>query len=115
MIYGAQMAGLDWRALFSGIPAAATAQAIAIAWAPITGTAPAVVSHGDYWEVVFNPEQEDRAAAWIVSQLDRDPGPVRIEAGGIATKVITRKYWPYVLGIAGAGVVLGIMMGKRGR
>lgn len=108
-----QLAGLDWRATFAAIPGFATANAIALAWMPITGTPPAVINRGEYYEIAFNPEQEDRAAAWIVSQLNREPGPVRMESGGIAIKVITRKYWPYILGVAAAGAVLGYTM--RGR
>lgn len=108
------LAGVDWRAFFSAIPAAATARAIALAWSPIVGGSPDVVNHGDYYEVVFTPEQEDRAAAWIVSQLDREPGPVRMSLGGVATKVITREYWPYILGVAAVGGLVGYSL-RRGR
>ena len=105
---------IDWREAFKAIPAAATAQAIALAWAPITGRAPAVINRGGFYEIAFDPEQEDRAAAWIVAQLNREPGPVRMEAGGIAMKVIARKYWPAVLGVAAAGAVLGyVLRGAR--
>lgn len=107
------MAGVDWSALFSAIPAAATANAIALAWAPIVGSPPAVVNRGGYYEVVFTPDQEDRAAAWIRTQLNREPGPVRMELSGIAVKVIARQYWPYVVGVAAAGALLG--MAFRGR
>lgn len=107
------MAGIDWRAAFGPISGFAAANAIALAWTPITGAPPAVINRGDYYEIAFNPEQEDRAAAWIVSQLSREPGPVRMESGGIATKVITRQYWPYILGIAAAGAFLGYSL--RGR
>lgn len=110
------LAGVDWSAIFSRIPAAATANAIALAWAPILGSSPAVLNRGGYFEIVFTPEQEDRAAAWIVSQLDREPGPVRMNAGGIATKVITRQYWPYILGVAALGGAIGyIASGARRR
>lgn len=107
------LAGIDWRAAFAAIPAAATAQAIALAWSPIVGGAPTVERHGDAYKIIFSPEQEDRAAAWIVAQLNREPGPVQMESGGIAVKVLTRKYWPYVLGVAAAGAFLGYTMGRK--
>lgn len=110
-----QLAGIDWRAAFAAIPAAATANAIALAWSPIVGGVPAVINRGEFYEVAFNPEQEDRAAAWIVSQLNREPGPVRVGASGIATKVIFREYWPHILGVAAAGAVLGYVARGKGR
>jgi hypothetical protein len=119
MYYGADgnepmtLSGVDWKSVFASIPGFATAQAMALAWAPITGTPPAVINRGDYYELAFNPDQEDRAAAWIVSQLNREPGNVRVNAGGIATKVITRQYWPYILGIAAAGAIIGYSVRRK--
>lgn len=109
------MAGIDWSSVFAAIPAAATANAIALAWAPIVGGAPSVVNRGGYYEIVFTPDQEDRAAAWIRTQLNREPGPVRMELGGIAAKVVARQYWPYVLAVAAAGAFLGYSLrgGRR--
>lgn len=107
------LAGVDWKALFQNIPAAATAQAIALAWTPIVGGRPAVIPFDDHYEIQFTPDQEDRAAAWIESQLNSEPGPVRMNLGGVATKVIARQYWPYILGIAGAGALVGYL--ARGR
>ncbi len=107
------LAGIDWGSVFSGIPAAATASAIALAWAPIVGSSPQVINRGGYYDVVFTPEQEDRAAAWIITQLDKEPGPVRVNAGGIATKVLTRHYWPYILGLVLVGAAAGYAF--RGR
>lgn len=107
-----QLAGVDWKSLFQNIPAAATANAIALAWAPIVGGMPAVIGRGSYYEVVFNPDQEDRAAAWIMSQLDREPGPVRMDLTGVGTKVIMRHYWPHVLGIVALGAAVGYAIGR---
>lgn len=107
------LAGIDWRETFKAIPAAATANAIALAWSPIVGGVPAVANRGGYYEITFTAEQEDRAAAWIVSQLSREPGPVRMEIGGIALKVLTRQYWAYVAGVAAAGAILGYVMGRK--
>ena len=101
--------------LFANVPALATATAIAAAWSPIVGSTPSVVNRGNYYEVVFAPDQEDRAVEWILTQLNREPGPVRIEAGGMAVKVITRKYWPYFAGAALLGAVVGYTLHGRGR
>jgi hypothetical protein len=108
-----QLAGIDWRALFAQIPAGATARAISLAWAPIIGSAPEVIDQGDHFQIIFSPEQEERAAAWIITQLNREPGPVRMETGGIAARVIGRQYWPYIAGVAAAGALLGYYFGGR--
>lgn len=102
-----------FRELFAAIPAQATALAIAAAWRPIVGSMPTVENRGDYWAVVFDLEQEDRAAAWILSQLNREPGPVRMELGGVARKVITRQYWAWALGLVAVGGLVGYAV--RGR
>jgi hypothetical protein len=107
------LAGVDWKSIFQNIPAAATAQAIALAWTPIIGSRPAVIPFDDHYEIQFTPDQEDRASAWIESQLSAEPGPVRMNIGGIATKVIARQYWPWILGVAAAGALVGYSM--RGR
>ncbi len=102
-------------AFFAAIPAGTTARGLALALAPITGTVPAVVSHGDYSEITFTPEQEERLSAWILTQLRREPGPVRIQSGGVALKVIMREYWPWMVGFVAVGAAVGYMASKGGR
>ena len=109
-----QLAGY-WSDIFARIPAAATANAIALAWTPIVGSPPAVMNRGTYYEVMMTPDQEDRAVAWIESQLNKEPGPVRMNLSGIGTKVIFREYWPEIAGIAAIGAVLGIALAGRRR
>ena len=104
------LAGIDWRAAFGAISGFAAANAMAVALAPIAGSSPAVISRGSYYEIAFTPEQEDRVAAWIVSQLKREPGPVRVEAAGVALKVVTRAYWPQITGLVIAGATLGYIL-----
>ncbi len=104
----------DFRDLFRSIPAAATATAFQVALAPVVGSLPQTVAHSDYYEIVFTPEQEDRLAEWIRSQLNKEPGPVRIASGGVALKVISRQYWPWVLGLATVAAGLGYVAGKKG-
>lgn len=99
--------------LFASLQPAATAQALAVALAPIAGGKPAVVNYGDYAVLEFTPEQEDRISAWIITQLKREPGPVRVESGGIALKVLTRQYWPWAVGLALAGAAFGYAAGRR--
>ena len=104
---------VDLRAMFAAIPAQATALAIAAAWRPIVGSMPAVTAGDGFWSVTFTPEQEDLAAAWLLTQLNKEPGPVRVNMSGISTKVLTRQYWPWVLAVAATGAALGYMV--RGR
>jgi hypothetical protein len=113
------MAGIDWRSVFQGIPALATANAIAMAWAPITGHPPAVVREGVGYAVIFDEDQEERAAQWIRMQLrhgvgsDGEPNRLVVRMDGIARKVIFREYWPYMAGMLLAGAVVGYSL--RGR
>jgi len=101
------MAGVDWKAMFSSLPAYGTANALALALSPIAGGMPRVVNGGGYYEIDFTPEQEDRVSAWILLQLNKEPGPVRVDAGNIAWTVVSRKYWPYALGAVALGAFLG--------
>jgi hypothetical protein len=75
---------------------------------------PAVINHGDYSEVVFTPEQEERLSEWILTQLRKEPGPVRVDAGALALKVMARQYWPWMVGLVVAGAVVGYVA-KNGR
>lgn len=105
------MRGIDWTSIFSTLAPAATARGIAAALAPIAGSMPRVTDGGGYSEISFTPEQEERVSAWLVSQLNKEPGPVRMDMGGIALKVISREYWPYMIGLAVAGGLLGYLVG----
>lgn len=109
--------GGDFRDIFRSLKPAATAAALAIAVTPIVGGVVQTVNRGEYYEIIFNPEQEDRLAEWIRSQLNREPGAVRISSGGVALKVIARQYWPWMLGIAalGGAVAWSVKGGRRGR
>jgi hypothetical protein len=110
-----EMAGaLDFKAMFAAIPAAAPPVALRTALTPIAGSAPGMENHGSHYSITFSPEQEERVAAWILTQLRREPGPVQIETGGIAFRVITREYWPHIIGLLLAGAVLAYLFGKKG-
>jgi hypothetical protein len=112
MELGNQLAGIDWGSVFGSIPAAATARGLALALAPIAGGSPVVSDHGGYSSLTFTAAQEERLAAWILTQLRREPGPVRVDASGIALRVIMRQYWPYMLGIAAAGALVAYAVRK---
>lgn len=108
------MAGIDWRSVFGNISGPVEAAAIVAALVPIIGSRPSVVTSGNTYRITFTPEQEDRLTAWTIMQIDSEPGPVSVDLGGAALKVVTRKYWPYAAGAVALGVVLGYSM-KRGR
>lgn len=107
------MRGIDWSDIFGALAPAATAQGIAAALTPIAGSMPRVSMGTGYSEITFTPEQEERISAWLVSQLNKDPGPVRMDAGGIALKVIMREYWPYMVGLAVGGGLLGYLLSGK--
>jgi hypothetical protein len=101
--------GVDIRSLFQAIPAKATAIAIAAALSPIVGSFPEVINFGEYHAIRFNEEQADRLTEWILMQLRKEPGPVRVESGSIALRVVTRQYWPWFLGT----FMLGALVSRR--
>jgi len=111
MGYG-QMAGVDWKQIFQSIPAGATARAWQLALTPIAGSSPTMTNHGEYYSVTFSPDQEERVAAWILTQLRQEPGPVRVDAGAIAARVMVLEYWPYAVGLVGLGVALAYFYRK---
>ncbi len=96
--------------LFTGLPSASTARALALAIAPIAGGVPQTMDYPDYSEVVFTPDQEERVAAWLGTQLRAEPGPVRVDMSGIALKVLAREYWPWFVGLTLAGGLAGYAM-----
>jgi len=108
------LAGVDWRNVFSALAPRATARGLALALAPIAGGSPRVVDYSDYSEITFTPDQEERLAAWILTQLRKEPGPVRIESGAVALKVVTRQYGLWFAGAVGVGAFLGYSL-RKGR
>jgi len=106
------MAAPDWSRLFSAIPAAATAIALATALAPLAGSQPMVTNNGGYYSITFTDAQKEHLTAWILSQLNKEPGPVRVDLNQIALQVIARKYWPYMLGLVLAGAAAAYYLGK---
>jgi hypothetical protein len=106
------LAGIDWKRIFSAIPAAATANALAAALAPIAGSRPQVTNYGTYHTITFDDAQKERLTAWIIGQLDKEPGPVRVDLNQIALQVIARKYWVYLGGIFLLGAIGAYYLGK---
>lgn len=98
--------------VFAALPSAATASALALAMAPIAGGMPQVLNYPDYSEVVLSPEQEDRVAAWLGTQLRAEPGPVRMDVSAVALRVLAREYWPWLVGLVLAGGVAGFALRK---
>ncbi len=92
---------------FVSLTALAESAAFSAALAPIAGSAPAVINQGDHFDVTFTPDQEDKIAEWLRSQLNKEPGEVRMDLSGIALKVLARQYWPWIAGAVGLGVVVG--------
>lgn len=101
--------------IFDAILPAAGAQAVAAGISTVTGSRPAVVAYSDHSEIVLTPEQEDLLAQWIVGQLNKEPGRVRVNLSGVATKVLFRKYWGWMAAAVAGGALLGAAMRGKGR
>lgn len=99
--------------IFDAVLPSAGAQAVSVGISAVTGSRPEVVTYVDHSEVVLTPEQEDLLAQWIVAQLNKEPGAVRVDLSGVATKVLWRKYWPWLLGSVAGGFALGASMRRR--
>lgn len=106
------LAGLDWQKIFSSIPAPATALGLATALAPIAGSRPTVTNFGNYYEISFDDMQKERLTAWIIGQLNKEPGPVRMDINQIALQVIARQYWLYIAGLIVLGAGAAYLLGK---
>lgn len=104
---------LDLSTLLSRIPDSVKAASMATAVSSITGTTPNVVNRGGYYEVVLDGEQEDVFSEWVIDQLNKEPGPVRVDLSGVTRKVVFRQWWPQMAGLVFAGAVLGFLL--RGR
>lgn len=114
MVRPAESLGLSVKEIFGALVPTATAEGIAGALTPIIGR-PVVNHYGQYSEIKFTPNQETVLTEWILSQLRKEPGAVRVDAGGVALKVLARQYWPWVLGLAGLSAVLGFSIAYGGR
>jgi len=108
-----RLAGVDWRGIFSALAPRATARGLALALSPIAGGSPKVTDFSDHSEIEFTPEQEERLAEWILTQLRAEPGPVRVASGSVALKVVTRQYWPWFAGAVGVGALVGYSLSRR--
>lgn len=104
------LAGFDW----GSIAPRATARGLALALSPLAGGMPPVTDYSGYSEINFTPEQRDRLAEWTLTQLRKEPGPVRVSLGPIALRVVTRQYWPWFAGAVALGLVAGYTL-RRGK
>jgi len=104
---------LDLSGILSSIPGSVQAASMATAISSVTGSTPIVHNRGDYYEIILDGEQEDRLSNWILAQMNKEPGQVRVNLSGVATKVVFREYWPQMAAILAAGLVVGYLA-KRG-
>lgn len=96
------------------------AQAAAIAARPALSLskAPTVVNYGDYAVIELDQVDQEQIAAFILRQLDGEPGAVRVQGlGGVVLRVLARKYWGHLAGAAGGFFGLGWLTSasKKGR
>lgn len=104
---------LDVSAILGRIPTNVQAASMATAISMITGSTPSVVNRGDYHEIILDGEQEDAFSQWVLSQLNKEPGAVRVDLSGVTRKVVVRQWWPQMAGLVAAGALVGYLL--RGR
>lgn len=94
------------------IPAVLQAKAAAMAARPIFGftSEPMVINYGTYAEIELDQVQQEQLSAWIIRQLDAEPGAVRVNLAGVFLRVLVRKYWPWIAGTAAAGALGGFLV-----
>jgi hypothetical protein len=66
--------------------------------------APEVQAFPDHVEIILDADLQDQVAAFIIRQIESDPGDIRIIGmGGVWVKVLIKKYGLWVAGaLAGA-------------
>jgi len=78
-----------------------------------TGEYPEINRETDYTEITLNENQIQHAQNQFLEMLESAPGEVRIKnSSEIFIPVITKKYWPYALGVFALGGLLGVMLKK---
>ncbi len=92
------------------------AQTAAQAARPVMGLsrAPTVVNYGSYVAIELDALQQEEVAAFLIRQLDAEPGAVRVTGlGGVFLRVLARKYGLYAAGSWAAAFGLGWLTGGR--
>lgn len=85
----------------------AKVKAMLVAAAAITGESPQAINRGEYVEIIFTPKQKELMQSWIVDNLLKKPGDVRIDYYGIALPPIIKVYGKIALLALVAAYVLG--------
>ena len=105
------------------------ARAVAAAINVVMGFTPSIVSGNGYAEIVFTPEQEDIAVAYLNRLIGTGPAPasggvpatsstaskVRINIKMIMVRVFLKNYWYVLAGPFMGGFLTGRRTAKRGK
>lgn len=87
------------------------ATALSLALIPIAGSMIPIETRGNAKVLVPNDQQAEKISSWILEQLKTEPENdfegIHFESANIWPKVVFRKWWPWVLGIAGIGFIAG--------
>lgn len=98
------------------IPPVLLAQALSAASRPVLSLSksPDIIDYGSYVEIVLDPQLQDEIAAFIIRQLEREPGKIRVAGlGGVVARVVGRKYWGWLAGALGGAFTFGRFSGGR--
>lgn len=89
---------------------AAKAGAVILAAKTFTGEAPIVETKGDVTFIRFTDSQKRRLRELLDQWHGSKPGNVRIELGGLLGGYYAQRYWYYVAGAVGVGLLAGLAL-----
>ncbi len=94
-----------------------SAQAAAAAARPVMSLSrsPTVINYGDHVAIELDAGLQDEVAAFLIRQLDSEPGAIRVVGlGGVFIKVLARKYGLWAAAALGVSFGSGwLTRGKR--
>ena len=73
----------------------------------LTGAEPEMDLQEDHVRIYFAPDELRVAQAWFKKNMNKDPGPIRMEVGPVVTPYFLKRYLPYALGALAFAWYLG--------
>jgi len=83
------------------------AEGYAAALQALTGIAPAVDYQDTYTRIYYDPAGQVAARAWVESQLNGPPGPVRVDLLPVVLPSVLKRIALPLLGIVAVSYLLG--------
>ncbi len=89
------------------IISAARALAIRKGVRKLTGAEPEVELKDDHVRIYFAPDELRIAQEWFKTNMNKEPGEVRMEVGPVVTPYFLKKLVPYAIGALAISFLLG--------